>query len=94
LFDNFESGHSRNAISVSDGCPVVPAPVAIGGKADEIRRGEVIAPSLAGLGGTDLAVYVPSDTLVRTNALGINTLALAARLPTLYDNQEQVEAGA
>jgi putative tryptophan/tyrosine transport system substrate-binding protein len=59
----------------------------------EIRRGEDIAPSLAGLGGTDLALYVPSDTLVRTNALRINTLGLAARLPTMYDNREQVEAG-
>jgi putative ABC transport system substrate-binding protein len=59
----------------------------------EIRRGEDIAPSLAGLGGADLALYVPSDTLVRTNALRINTLALAARLPTMHDNREQIEAG-
>jgi putative ABC transport system substrate-binding protein len=59
----------------------------------EIRRGEDIAPSLAGLSGPDLALYVPSDTLVRTNALRINTLALAAHLPTVHDNREQVEAG-
>jgi putative ABC transport system substrate-binding protein len=59
----------------------------------EIRRGEDIAPSLAGLSGPDLALYVPSNTLVRTNALRINTLALAAHLPTMHDNREQVEAG-
>jgi putative ABC transport system substrate-binding protein len=59
----------------------------------EIRRGEDIAPSLSGLSGPDLALYVPSDTLVRTNALRINTLALAARLPTMHDAREQVEAG-
>jgi putative tryptophan/tyrosine transport system substrate-binding protein len=59
----------------------------------EIRRGEDIGPALAGLSGPDLALYVPSDTLVRTKALRINTLALAARLPTMHDNREQVEAG-
>jgi putative ABC transport system substrate-binding protein len=59
----------------------------------EIRRGEDIAPSLAGLGGPDLALYVAGDTLARTNALRINTLALAARLPTIHSSREQVEAG-
>jgi putative tryptophan/tyrosine transport system substrate-binding protein len=59
----------------------------------EIRRGEDIGPALAGLSGPDLTLYVPSDTLVRTKALRINTLALAARLPTMHDNREQVEAG-
>jgi putative ABC transport system substrate-binding protein len=59
----------------------------------EIRRGEDVAPSLAGLSGPDLALYVVTDTLVRTNALRINTLALAARLPTMHGNREEVEAG-
>lgn len=58
-----------------------------------IRRGEEIAPSLATLGGQGLALYVASDTLMRTNAQRINTLALAARLPTMHESREQVEAG-
>jgi putative ABC transport system substrate-binding protein len=59
----------------------------------EIRRGEDIAGSLAGLGGPGHALYVVSDTLARTNALRINTLALAARLPTMHGSREQIEAG-
>jgi putative ABC transport system substrate-binding protein len=59
----------------------------------EIQRGEDIERSLAGLGGPGHALYVVSDTLVRTNALRINTLALAARLPTMHGSREQVEAG-
>jgi putative ABC transport system substrate-binding protein len=58
-----------------------------------IRRGEEIAPSLAALGGQGLALYVNTDTLMRTNAQRINTLALAARLPTMHEAREQVEAG-
>jgi putative tryptophan/tyrosine transport system substrate-binding protein len=58
-----------------------------------IRRGEEIAPSLATLGGQGLALYVATDTLMRTNAQRINTLALAARLPTMHESREQVEAG-
>jgi putative ABC transport system substrate-binding protein len=58
-----------------------------------IRRQEEIAPALASLSGEGLGLYVPSDSLVRTNAQRINTLALAARLPTLHEAREQVEAG-
>jgi putative ABC transport system substrate-binding protein len=58
-----------------------------------IRRQEEIAPALATLSGQGLALYVPSDSLVRTNAQRINTLALAARLPTMHESREQIEAG-
>jgi putative ABC transport system substrate-binding protein len=58
-----------------------------------IRRQEEIAPALATLGGQGLALYVPSETLVRTNAQRINTLALAARLPTMHEAREHVDAG-
>jgi ABC-type uncharacterized transport system substrate-binding protein len=39
------------------------------------------------------ALYVCSDALVNTNRLRINTLALAARLPTMHGVREFVEAG-
>ena len=34
-----------------------------------------------------------ADPLVTTNRIRINTLALGARLPTIYDSREFVEAG-
>jgi ABC-type uncharacterized transport system substrate-binding protein len=60
----------------------------------EIRRTEDIAPAFAafkGIGTVD-ALYVPPDALMNTNRLRINTLALVARLPTLYGARENVEA--
>jgi putative ABC transport system substrate-binding protein len=59
----------------------------------EIRRTEDIAPALQSLGGKTEAVYVVGDPLVSTNRIRINTLALTARLPTIYNHREYVEAG-
>ena len=39
------------------------------------------------------AVYVVNEPLTITNRALINTLALAARLPTMHGSREQVEAG-
>jgi putative ABC transport system substrate-binding protein len=39
------------------------------------------------------ALYMPSDPLINSNRVRINTLALGARLPTLYSVRENVEAG-
>jgi putative tryptophan/tyrosine transport system substrate-binding protein len=58
----------------------------------EIRRTEDIAPAFAAFKGTVDALYVPPDALMHTNRLRINTLALVARLPTLYGARENVEA--
>jgi putative tryptophan/tyrosine transport system substrate-binding protein len=58
----------------------------------EIRRGEDIAPALEGLKGRAGALYVPSDPLMNTHRVRINTLALAARLPTMHNIRESVEA--
>jgi len=58
----------------------------------EIRRTEDIAPAFAAFKGTVDALYVPPDALMNTNRLRINTLALVARLPTLYGARENVEA--
>ena len=59
----------------------------------EIRRGEDIAPAFEALKGRADALYVCNDPLVNTNRVRINTSALGARLPTVYNWRENVEAG-
>jgi putative tryptophan/tyrosine transport system substrate-binding protein len=59
----------------------------------EIRRAEDIAPAFAALKGAADALYIPPDALVNTNLVRINTLALAARLPTMYGSREYVKGG-
>jgi putative ABC transport system substrate-binding protein len=58
----------------------------------EIRRADDIAPSFEGLKSRADALYVCSDPLTMTNRLRINTFALAARLPTMNNIREFVEA--
>jgi putative ABC transport system substrate-binding protein len=58
----------------------------------EIRRAEDIAPAFEALDRAD-ALYVCGDPLVFTHRIRINTLALAARLSTIHDQREYVEAG-
>jgi putative tryptophan/tyrosine transport system substrate-binding protein len=60
----------------------------------EIRRAEEIVPAFEALKSSADALYVVQDPLVNTNRIRINTLALAARLPTMHDFREAVEAGA
>jgi putative tryptophan/tyrosine transport system substrate-binding protein len=59
----------------------------------EIRRAENIAPAFEALKGRVEALYVCADSLVTTNRVRINTLALAARLPVMHGVREYVEAG-
>jgi putative tryptophan/tyrosine transport system substrate-binding protein len=59
----------------------------------EIRRGEDIVPVFEALNGREEALYVVFDALVNTHRIRINTLALAARLPTMHAFREGVEAG-
>jgi putative tryptophan/tyrosine transport system substrate-binding protein len=58
----------------------------------EIRRGEDIVPAFEALNGRADALYVCIDPLVGTHRIRINTLALAARLPTMHGSREAVEA--
>jgi putative ABC transport system substrate-binding protein len=60
--------------------------------ASEIRRGEDIVPAFEALNGRADALYVCIDPLVNTHRIRINTLALAARLPTMHGSREFVEA--
>jgi putative ABC transport system substrate-binding protein len=59
----------------------------------EIRRADDIAPAFEALKDRADALYVVGDALVITHRVRINTLALIARLPTVYFVREYVEAG-
>jgi putative ABC transport system substrate-binding protein len=59
----------------------------------EIRRAQDIAPGFEALKGRAGALYVVTDPLVFTYRARIHTLAMGARLPTIYNFQEYVEAG-
>src|SRR5262245_3147019 len=59
----------------------------------KIRRAEDIAPAFEELKGRADALYVCIDTVLFSNRISVNTLALSARLPTIFLNREYVEAG-
>lgn len=59
----------------------------------EVRRAEDIGPAFDALGNDTQALYVCSSALFNANIARINTLALAARLPTINALMEYVEAG-
>ena len=60
----------------------------------EIRRAEDIAPAFDTLKARAEALYVEADTLVVANRTRIITLALAARLPAIFNSREYVKEGA
>ena len=59
----------------------------------EIRRVEEIVPAIDSLKGNADALYVVTDALVNTNRIRISTLALGARLPTMFGEKGYVESG-
>jgi putative ABC transport system substrate-binding protein len=59
----------------------------------EIRTGEEITTTFDALKGRADALYVATDPLLFTHRVRINTLALGARLPTIYIFRENVESG-
>jgi putative ABC transport system substrate-binding protein len=59
----------------------------------EIQRAADIAPAFDALKGRADALYVCGEPLVNTNRVRVNTLALGARLPTMFGLREYVEAG-
>jgi len=58
----------------------------------EIRRAEDIAPAFKALKGAQ-ALYVSTDPLLGNNSVRIQTLAMAALLPTIHIFREMVETG-
>jgi putative ABC transport system substrate-binding protein len=59
----------------------------------EIRRADDIASAFEAIKGRAEALYIPANPLVNTNRTRINTLALGARLPTMFGLREIVEGG-
>jgi putative ABC transport system substrate-binding protein len=59
----------------------------------EIRRAEDIAPAIAAHKGRANALYACADALVISNASRISTLALGARLPTIYPSRRYLADG-
>jgi ABC-type uncharacterized transport system substrate-binding protein len=59
----------------------------------EIRRAEEIATAFATLDAQADALYVVGDAVVNANRTRIITLALGARLATIYNSREYVKAG-
>jgi putative tryptophan/tyrosine transport system substrate-binding protein len=59
----------------------------------EIQRAEDIAAAFETLKGHAEALYVCVEPLVNSNRVLLNTLALGARLPTMYGLREYVQAG-
>jgi putative ABC transport system substrate-binding protein len=58
----------------------------------EIRGAEEIAPAFETIRGRADALYVINDPTLISSRVGINTLALDARLPTMHGARELVEA--
>ena len=58
-----------------------------------IKRADDIAPAIEGLRGRVQALYVVGDPLVADNQIQINTLALAAWLPTMHGSRAYVDTG-
>jgi putative tryptophan/tyrosine transport system substrate-binding protein len=59
----------------------------------EIRRAEDILPAFEGLKVKADALYVVLDSLVNANQARIITLALGARLPSIFGTRDYVKAG-
>jgi ABC-type uncharacterized transport system substrate-binding protein len=59
----------------------------------EIRQPDDIAPAFSKLKDRADALYVCIDTALFANRIRINTLALAARMPTMLRTREAVKAG-
>ena len=59
----------------------------------EIRRVEDIAPAFETLKAQTDALYIVSDALIAANRAHIITLALSARLPTIFAYRDYVKAG-
>jgi putative tryptophan/tyrosine transport system substrate-binding protein len=85
----------ENPITVLEMREVQAAAGTLGLQVDarEIRRAGDIAPAIEALKGNAEVLYVPSDPLFNTNRVRINTVALSARLPTIYSDRGYVDAG-
>jgi putative ABC transport system substrate-binding protein len=59
----------------------------------EIETGDQIAPAIGMLKSRADALYVCADPLINSNRISIVTSALNARLPTVFGERENIDAG-
>ena len=59
----------------------------------QIQRAEDIASAIETFKARADALYVDGDPLMTTNRIRINTLAVAAKLPTMFVQRQYIEAG-
>jgi len=87
--------HADNAGAVLDSDQVRAAAGTLGLEVltEEIQRAEEIAPTFEAFKERAQALYIVGDALMSTYRIRINTLALAARLPSMYPNRAFVETG-
>ena len=57
----------------------------------EVRRAEEIAPALVGIQGHTDALYVAGDPLLFVHRVDINTFAVSAKLPTMFNCQRRLK---
>jgi putative ABC transport system substrate-binding protein len=57
----------------------------------EVRSAEDISRAIKSIKGSADALLVAADPLLNTNRMRINTLAIGARLPTIYNFRDSVE---
>ena len=77
----------------TDGRDVRPARAALAARDRVIENGPPAGSDISSKAWTEWHLYVVNDALTNFNRIGINTLATAARLPTIHGVREAVEAG-
>jgi len=89
----FDAGYPSAALEVRE-LQTVARPLGLEVVPLEVRRAEDIAPAFEALGSQADALYVSQDALTVANSTRIITLALGARLPTIFSARNFVQAGA
>ena len=88
----FDGGY-RASIAENGQVQAMARTLGLEASAHEIRRAEDIAPVFDALKGHADALYVVENALTASNDTPIVTLALHARLPTIFNSAEFVRAG-
>ena len=84
---------SANAVLEMGEAKAAARSLGLGVILSQIGVADDIASAVEALKGRADAVYTCSDPLLTTNRIRVNTLALAARLPTMHGFREYVQAG-
>ena len=87
------NARSANAVLEMGEAQAAARSLGLGVILSQIGVADDIAPAVEALNGRADAVYTCSDPLLTTNRIRVNTLALAARLPTMHGFREYVQAG-